>query len=286
MRLRFLVVPALSVALLGCANDSPATDTTTTLSGSTSTAPSSSVTSAGGGTGVTTASLPDEVAADPAAQAAVDRYLDAIVGNDFPTALGASRDGLQSLALVRSIVYTGNAERGGATTSRFEERSLRPVSATVDEVRFAGEVRLTSTVSGSSGPSQSTTDHFTDIVARRDATGWRAADATYNSAPVVSFPAASTADAGPVRVTLAGAVAFGTSVAVIIQLVSSGEHTVEVQADALRVDDEQAASTSAIVVGGQPGFIYLSYPRRDERPSAWSATLLVDGTEHRLDLSF
>lgn len=288
MRLRFLVVPAVSVALLGCANDGPATDTVTatTLSGSASTTPASSAALDPGGSGVTTTSRPDEVASDPAARAAVDHYLDAIGGNDFPAALDASRDGLQSLALVRSIVHTANSERGGSTTSQFEERSLWAVGATADEVRFAGQVTLTSTVSGASGPPQSTTDRFTDIVARRDGRGWKAADATYNAAPVVSFPAASNADAGPVRVTLVGAVAFGTSVAVIVQLVSSGEHAVEVRADTLRIDDEQASSTSSIVVGGQPGFLYLSYPRRDERPSAWSATLLVDGSEHRVDLSF
>ncbi|MGQ0431080.1 MAG: hypothetical protein ACT452_01585 [Microthrixaceae bacterium] len=286
MRSRPVIVLLLSVALLGCANDAPATDEATTVPPPPSTTLASPDPSDPGGSGVTTTSLPGEVASDPAARAAVDRYLDGIGTNDFPTALGASRDGLQSLALVRSIVHTGNAQRGGTTTSRFEERSLHAVSATADEVRFAGQVTLTSTVSGASGPPQSSTDRFTDIVARRDASGWRAADATYNAAPVISVPASAAADAGPVRVTLTGAVAFGASLAVVVQLVSSGEHAVEVIAEALRIDDEQATSTSSIVVGGQPGFIYLSYPRRDERPSAWSATLLVDGTEHRLDLSF
>lgn len=222
------------------------------------------------------------------AQAALDSYLDAIAANDYATALAVSSDALRSLTIVRSIVHTGNAERGGTTRSTYERRSFDVGPATAEEVRFDGQATLTSTVSGPSGPSVATTDTFSSVAVRRGPDGWRVADATYNGAPLRSFPAAAGASttSGPVRVTLTGAVAFGSSLAVVVQLVADGDHTVEVGSDALRIDDEEAPSTARLVVGGQPGYAYLTYPRRDEQPTEWHATVTVDGDAHTISLLF
>lgn len=227
----------------------------------------------------------DEVSA-VAARTALDTFLDAIAAGEYPTALSLSRDALRALAVVRSIVAAGNAERGGTTTSTYRRRWFEVALATPDMVRFRGDATLTSVVSGSGGPPVSTTATVSDVIVRRGADGWRVADASYNEAPILTFPATSTTTVGPIQIKLTGAIAFGGSLGVVVRLTATGDHSVDVADDALRINDEQARSTTRLVVGGQPGYIYLSYPRRDTRPTAWRATITVDGTSHSVSLDF
>ena len=154
VRARPLLTIALSLALLGCSSGKPdagghgspeQTTTTTAGGGPAPTGVDAPTTTTSSATGA------PAVRADPAARAALDAYLAALGANDFATALRASRDAVQSLTEVRSIVAQGNVERGGKTTTIYKERSLRATSATADEVHFVGRVTLTSTVSGSSG---------------------------------------------------------------------------------------------------------------------------------------
>lgn len=226
---------------------------------------------------------PPEVAA---ARAALDTYLDALAANDFTRALSVSGDAVGSLTVVRSIIHTSNAARGGSTTSTFEERAFDPAGSSADTVRFSGRAALASTVSGPAGPPAAKTDTFSDMVVRRDGSAWRVTAATYNGQPLVSYPASSSSTVGPVQVTLAGSLAFGNSLGVIVQLVASGDHRVGVSDARLRTSGAEAASSSAFVVPGQPGFVFSTFPRRDERPSQWNATITVDGVAQGVTLGF
>lgn len=221
-----------------------------------------------------------------AARTALDTFLDAIAAGEYPTALSWSRDSLRSLAVVRSIVAAGNADRGGTTTSTYRRRRFEVALATSDMVQFRGDATLTSVVSGSGGPPVSTTATVSDVIVRRGADGWRVADASYNGAPILSFPATSATTVGPIQLKLTGAVAFGNSVGVVVRLTATGDHSVDVADDVLRINEEQVRSTTRLVVGGQPGYIYLSYSRRDIRPTAWRATITVDGASHSVSLDF
>lgn len=291
VQVRACLAVVACTALLGCsANDQATSGEGDDAASATTATPSPTDGSPAAGPDPT-APAPDPAAIAPdadvaGARAALDRYLDAIAANDYPTALATSRDALQSLTVVRSIVHTGNRERGGTTSSSYDERRFEVVAATAEEVVFAGHATLTSGVSGPSGPPVSTTDTFQDVRVRLAPDGWRAATATYNGAPLTSFPASSSTAAGAVQVTLRGAVAFGSSLAVVLELVADGEHAVDVSDDALRILDEEAPSTSSLIVGGQPGYLYLTYPRRDEQPTAWRATVAVDGTPHAITLAF
>lgn len=281
----------LAVTLLGCSsgdNDDEAVDDTTTTTAASAGVDGGSPSSAAGGSGLDTTggggAAP--VAADPAARAALDRYLDALGANDFTAAFEVSADAMQALAVVRSIVHARNSEAGGTTTSKYADRTLTATAATNDEVRFGGTVALTSTVSGDGNEPVSTTDRFGDFLVRRAGDTWKVTGASYNGAAVVHHPATATATAGPVEVHLTGALAFGNSVAVVARLVATGEHEIEVRGELLRVGDEAATSMTRVVVGGQPGSVYVAYPRRDERPTEWRLTLRVDGTDHEVVLTF
>lgn len=290
MHARVVVAALACAALLGCtAEDGAAGDQDTT---STTLAPASPTDGPGNPTGSSPAAAapdPGAIAGDAdvaGARAGLDRYLDAIAANDYPAALASSQDALRALTVVRSIVHAGNTDRGGTTSSSYDERGFEVARATAEQVVFSGRAALTSVVSGPSGPAVSTTDTFEEVHMRLGPEGWRAATAIYNAAPLTSFPASSSAQVGSVRVTLMGAIAFGSSLAVVVQLVADGEQAVDVRDDALRILDEEAPSTSTLVVAGQPGYIYLTYPRRDEQPTEWRATIDVDGSPHTVALAF
>jgi hypothetical protein len=82
-------------------------------------------------------------------------------------------------------------------------------------------------------------------------------------------------------------VAFGDVLGVVVLLYGEGPHTVRLAADHLRIGDDEASSEFHTLIDGQPALLYLTYPRRDERPDSWRASLVVDETsEAEVSLSF
>lgn len=215
-------------------------------------------------------------------RAVLDGYLDALAAEDFDRAVALSAGGPQLVALVRGIVHAHNEQAGGRTSLEWRRRDLSLAAESAGEARFGGEAHLHSMVSGPAAPSREATDRFADVVLTITTGGWRVTDLQLDGRPVVDHApadrAAATATVGGVRLRLVGAVAFGNVVGAIVELVADGDHQVAVDAARLRVGDEEAPAGDTLLAGGQPGWAYTTFARRDDRPTEWRALVSVDGT--------
>ena len=232
-------------------------------------------TGASGGATAGSADGPNEVAG---ATAALDAYLDALEAQDFKAAERASTGGARFMATIRDVVARYNAERDGVTKLSYSARSFTVASADRNRVAFAGSATLDSTTSGPAGSPRSDSSTFTDPHVTFSEGGWRVADFGFDGAPIAYFPASSRKEVGGVDLQLRGGLSFGTSTALVIDLITEENHGIRVDGQRLTYEDGTTAeSTVGALIFKRPAALYFLFDRVTAAPASWSATVTVDG---------
>lgn len=214
--------------------------------------------------------------------AALDAYLDALRAEDFAAAQRVSSGGAAFMARVRDLVSRYNKERDGDTDLRYSTRSFLVGSSTATRVAFAGQARLDSTTSGPAGPPQKESTRFEDPVVAFSDGSWRVTDYGCNGQPLGSFPASSRESLGGVDLRMPGALSFGKSTGLIVDLVSDGDHSIKIdQARLHYADGSTAAPKLGALISTKPAALYFLFDRRASAPTRWTATVTIDGgTDH------
>lgn len=220
------------------------------------------------------------------AREALDAYLDGLARQEFTRALDWSERAARRIALVRTILAEHNRVRGAATAVRITGVQFVVSSAQPRRVAFRGRALLHSTVSGGRSSPQESKREIGDPVVERRGAGWVVTSFRWDRRPVVAFDGKASMTRGNVEFRLEGSIAFGDVVGVVVALVAEGEHRVAVDGDRLRIGKEEAASIFGTLIEGQPGLLYLTYPRRDARPDLWRARVSIDGATSGVALSF
>jgi hypothetical protein len=241
----------------------------------------------GESTGVPATTTKTPVATDgPARLAAADvamtAYFDALKAEDFVAAQNVSAGGARLMTGIRDVVARYNAERDGVSKLTYAVRSFHVASNEPTRVSYAGSARLNSTVSGPAGdPHDESTLFENPTVSLVDGT-WRVADYTYDARPLGYYPATSRQDVGGVRISLRGGLSFGTSTGLIVDLSSDADHTIKVEkAQLTYANGTTAAPSLRALITGPPAALYLLFDRIDAKPTAWSATITIDGGTSR-----
>jgi hypothetical protein len=211
------------------------------------------------------------------ARAALDAYLEALARQDFARALGLSSGPAHRLALVRLVLARHNADLGATTTVSLLTRRFALATRTARRTSFEGSATLRSVVRKPDAPQETTERAIADPVVDRVGNAWRVSSFAWASRPVVAYEGGAVARVNGVELRLEGSIAFGDVVGVVVLLVAEGERTVRVDADRLRAGGKEAGSGFRALIGGQPGILYISYPRTDLRPTQWRARVSVDG---------
>lgn len=248
----------------------------------------------GGGTDVSTAATdaPDVPATTPggasgaeqegstsvaAANQALTAYLDALVAQDFETAQRMSTGGAQLMTRVRELVSRYNAEREGVSTLRYAARSFTVGSGGTTTVSFVGGARLELSVSGPAGDPYSESVLLEDPVVVLDQGAWRVADYRYEGQPLAHRPGSSSHRVAGVELRLGGAMGFGTTTGVVVDLVTDSDHGIKVDDVQLRyADGNTAPSTFGALIAQQPAALYFLFDRADAEPTAWIGTVTID----------
>ncbi|MGQ0830466.1 MAG: hypothetical protein ACT4OV_02200 [Microthrixaceae bacterium] len=252
------------------ASDGSSGSPSTTAAGGASTTSTSPPASSGGGN--------EQVPPDPAAAEVVDVYFDALLAQDFEAAERASTGGARFMVRVRDLVAHYNAARDGVTELKYLERSFKVASSARDTVAYVGKARLDSRVSGPAGDPYTESELFENPVAAVQAGRWAVAAYLYKGEPLELHPASSRASVGGVELRLAGALGFGTSTGVIVDLVPDGDHSIKVEEARIRyADGSVGASTLGALISEEPAALYYRYDRSASRPVTWEGTVTVDG---------
>lgn len=219
----------------------------------------------------------DDAARVAAADAALATYFDALEAEDFATAEGASAGSARFMARVRDVVARYNAERDGVSTLSYSERSFGAGSAAATSVAYVGSARLDSTVSGPAGDPYSESVLFENPVVSFADGRWAVSAFLYNGQPLASYPAESSETVGGVELELQGALTFGTSTGLIIDLVTDSDHGIKVEhAQLTYADGSTAPSTFGALISRRPAALYYLFDAGTSRLVSWSATVTID----------
>lgn len=213
----------------------------------------------------------------PAAADALTAYFDALQAEDFATAQRVSSGSARFMARIRDVVARYNAEREGVTELTYSSRSFSVESSDASRVVHIGSARLDSTVSGPAGDPYSESVLFENPVVSFESGSWQVSDYTYDGQPIEQYPATSSKKVGGVDLRLQGALAFGTSTGLIIDLVTDSDHDIKVDNAHLNyADGTSATPTLAALITRQPAALYFLFERSGSRPVTWTATVTID----------
>jgi len=227
---------------------------------------------------VTTVAPPrDESARVAAADAALAAYLDALQAEDFAAAQAVSSGGARFMAQIRDVVARYNAERDGVSTLKYSARSFRAGSTDATSVAYVGSARLDSTVSGPAGDPYSESALFENPVVSFADGRWVVSAYLYNGQPLANYPAESRDTVGGVALELQGALTFGASTGVVIDLVTDSDHAIKVEGAQLTyADGSQAPFTFGALISRKPAALYYLFDASTSRPVRWSAKVTID----------
>ena len=213
-----------------------------------------------------------------AATAAVDAYFDALEAEDFRAAQRVSSGGPAFMARVRDAVSRYNKERDGATQLSYTARSFQVASNEPTRVTFTGQATLESTTSGPAGPAQKDSARFENPVVTFSNGTWRVTDFRYDGQPLGHFPASSHKELGGVDLRLPGALSFGSSTGLIIDLISDGDHSIKVDKATLHyADGSTGVPKLGALVSKKPAALYFLFDRKASAPTSWTADVTIDG---------
>lgn len=239
---------------------------------------------AGGTTGTGSASTggsggagADAVARQAAAEAVLNAYFDALEAQDFGAAQRASTGAPQFMARVREVVNRYNTERDGTTQLSYTTRSFQVASNEATSVAYMGSAQLDSTVSGPAGDPQKESALFEHPVVSLVNGSWRVAAYMYDGQPLDLAPSTSSKEVGGVDFRLQGALSFGTSTGLVIDLVTDNDHGLKVEGVQLTyADGTSSAPKLSALISKKPAALYYLFDRRASRPTAWTATVTID----------
>ncbi len=222
------------------------------------------------------------LAASPAerARTTLDTYIDSLTSQTFGRAMAASTGAARRLALVRLVQAEHNRIRGGSTTVELLERRFDLAARGVNQITFRGSVVLRSTVAGTHGVASTPSERrITDPVVLRVGSDWLVSGFSWEGRPIVAHEGGQTLSLHGVEFHLEGSIVFGDVIGIVVFLVADGTRSVEIDADRLRVGDVEAPSGFRTLIAGQPGVLYMTYPREDEAPRSWRASVVIDAGE-------
>ncbi len=241
--------------------------------------------STAGGTGGSTAtggavvaSTPEEASRIEAATQALNAYFDALQAEDFLAARRASADGPQLMAVIRSAVARFNAERDGRSELSYSSRSFEVASHEAERVTFTGSARLESTVSGPAGDPVRESVLFENPVVTLSNGSWHVVDYQYDGHPIEAHPSTARRTVGGVKLRLTGALSYGGTTALVIDLESDRDRAIKVEGVQLRYDNgSSAAPRRSVLISRNPAALYFSFARSTARPVSWTGTVVIDG---------
>lgn len=220
---------------------------------------------------------PDDASRVAATDAALAAYFDALQAEDFAAAEAVSSGGAQLMARVRDVVARYNAEREGVSTLRYAARSFRVGSTDATSVAYVGSARLDSTVSGPAGDPYSESALFENPVVSLADGRWGVSAFLYNGQPLASYPSDASATVGGVELRLQGALTFGTSTGLIIDLVTDRDHGIKVEhAQLTYADGSNGPFTFGALISRKPAALYYLFDAHTARPVRFSATVTID----------
>lgn len=179
------------------------------------------------------------------------------------------------MARVRGVVASYNAEQGGRSTVVAPERAFRFMTGDASTVAFAGRARMVTSVRGPAADPHEESALFEAPVVVFQAGAWRVSSFRYDGRPIEHRPSSATERVGAVELRLAGALSFGESTGVLLDLVTDGDHAIRIENAQLRYGDVSAPSTFGALVPSESA-LYFLYDRRDATPTAWTALVIVD----------
>ena len=181
------------------------------------------------------------------------------------------------MALIRLIQAEHNRVRGGSTIVELVERRFEVAKVGANRIAFRGAAVLRSTVSSVSGvASAPSLRRLTDPIVVREGSTWLVDSFAWEGRRIVAHEGGQTLTLDGVEFRLEGSLAFGDVIGVVVLLVAEGTRSVNVDSDRLRLGDVEASSGFRTLIDGQPGVLYMTYPRRDEAPDSWRASLVID----------
>lgn len=215
--------------------------------------------------------------ASPEVDEALQTYFDALESQDFAAARRVSAGGAHLMARMREAVARYNAEREGVGELRYSARSFRVGLSDANRVAYVGSARLELTVSGPAGDPYRESALFENPVVTRVDGGWRLTDFSYDGQPIDLHSSTASKRVGPVDLQLAGALAFGPTTGVIIDLVTSSNHAIKVDGAQLTyADGTTGGPTLGALVSTEPAILYFTFERAGAAPVAWTATVTID----------
>lgn len=217
------------------------------------------------------------VAPEQLARASLDAYVDGLTSQTFGRAMAASTGAARRLALVRLVLAEHNRIRGGSTTVELVERRLDVAAVRGNRITFRGAAVLRSTVVGADGVASPASERrISDPVVVRAGSDWLVSGFSWEGRPIVANEGGQTLSLHGVEFRLEGSIVFGDVIGIVVLLVADGTRSVQVDADRLRVGDVEAPSGFRTLIGGQPGVLYMTYPRKEAPPRSWRANVVID----------
>jgi hypothetical protein len=191
--------------------------------------------------------------------------------------MAASTGAARRLALVRLVQSEHNRIRGGSTTVELLERRFDVAAIGAKRVTFRGTAVLRSTVAGTGGVASTPSERrVSDPVVVRVGSDWLVSGFLWEGRPIIAHEGGQTLSLHGVEFRLEGSIVFGDVIGIVVLLVADGTRSVEVDADRLRVGDVEAPSGFRTLIAGQPGVLYMTYPRKDAPPRSWRASVMID----------
>lgn len=271
------VIALLAIAAAGC-SPAPSTDVAGNRTQATVGRPGPLATATAPPTPATPSASPSaQQPPESLAKAALDTYLDGFASQTFGRAMAVSEGAARRIALIRLVLAEHNRARGATTTVAVSDRTFTPARLEPGRVSFAGRAVIRSTVGGEDGGEpEASVRELTDPVVERRGSRWLLTAFVWGGHPIVAHDGTGTVWHGGVELRVEGSVAFGDVLGVVVLLYADGAHSVRIEADHLRIDDAEAVSNFYTLIDGQPGLLYLTYPRRDARPVSWRVSIAVD----------
>ncbi len=287
MRRPLALLVALGVVVSACSgsHDRPPLERVTGTIGASGTDGGAGSTD-GAGTASTATTQPaattSTVAADAparlaAADAALAAYFDALQSEDFAAARRVSRAGAQLMVTIRDAVARYNAERDGVSELSYSARSFTAATNESGRVTYTGRAQLDSTVSGPAGDPHRESARFEDPVVTLVDGAWRVTEFRYDGEPLAHRPATSSRTVGGVQLHLEGALSFGHSTGLVIDLVTDADHDIKVdKARLVYADGTSATPTLGALISKKPAALYFLFERVASPPVRWTATVTID----------
>jgi hypothetical protein len=182
---------------------------------------------------------------DSPARAALDQWLQALVGGDTTTVLATSSGPAQALGAVALVVDEALSADGTSTTTTVGSESLSATAVSADEVDFSGNVVLDHTLSGSSGSTKSQDTMAGPIKVLLHSGSWQVENLTYDNQPLVLYTQGASSTVNGVTLVVAFVESLGNATVALVKLTASGPLPVDIEKVTMTLGSGQQVTGAA-----------------------------------------